>query len=246
MSNFIDMTGWIMSEHGVPDSRLKIIKYIGNGKWVAECSCPDHTQFEVVGSSARRGDTKSCGCLHREKISQAKKKYNKYDLSGEFGVGWTNNTNQPFYFELEDYEIIKDLCWVESIYGGIHRLVAYNPCTKKHIRMHVLLGYKNYDHIDKNELNNLHNNFRECTHQQNDFNRGLYSNNTSGVTGVCWHKLCQKWKAAIMINGKSIHLGVFADKNEAIKTRLIAEIKYFGEFAPQKHLFKQYGIEVRE
>ena len=26
MSKFIDMTGWIMSEHGVPDSKIKVIK----------------------------------------------------------------------------------------------------------------------------------------------------------------------------------------------------------------------------
>ena len=48
-----------------------------------------------------------------------------------------------------------------------------------------------------------------------------------------------------MINGKNIHLGVFEDKEDAIKERLNAEVKYFGEFAPQTHLFKEYGIEVK-
>ena len=33
-------------------------------------------------------------------------------------------------------------------------------------------------------------------------------------------------------------------EEEAIRTRLKAELKYFGnEFAPQRHLFKKYGIE---
>ena len=32
--------------------------------------------------------------------------------------------------------------------------------------------------------------------------------------------------------------------DDAIKARLLAEVKYFGDFAPQRHLFKQYGIEV--
>ena len=36
------------------------------------------------------------------------------------------------------------------------------------------------------------------------------------------------------------------DKNEAIKLRLEAELKYYGKAAPQRHLFKQYGIEVDE
>ena len=32
------------------------------------------------------------------------KKSNIYDLSGEYGVGWTSNTNEEFYFDLEDYD----------------------------------------------------------------------------------------------------------------------------------------------
>ena len=37
-------------------------------------------------------------------------------------------------------------------------------------------------------------------------------------------------------------LGYFNIKEDAIKTRLEAEAKYYGEFAPQRYLFKQYGI----
>ena len=38
------------------------------------------------------------------------------------------------------------------------------------------------------------------------------------------------------------YLGCFSDKEIAIKVRLEAEAKYFGDFAPQRHLFEQYGI----
>ena len=31
---------------------------------------------------------------------------------------------------------------------------------------------------------------------------------------------------------------------DAVYQRLIAEQEHFGEFAPQKYLYKQYGIEV--
>ena len=47
-----------------------------------------------------------------------------------------------------------------------------------------------------------------------------------------------------MLNQKSIWLGEYVDKDDAIKARLLAEVKYFGDFAPQRHLFRQYGIEV--
>ncbi len=44
-----------------------------------------------------------------------------------------------------------------------------------------------------------------------------------------------------MINGKHIFTKNSINKDEAIKNRLLAEIKFFGkEFAPQRHLFKEY------
>ena len=35
---------------------------------------------------------------------------------------------------------------------------------------------------------------------------------------------------------------MFNDFEEAVKTRLEAENKYYGEFAMQKNLFEKYGI----
>ena len=67
-------------------------------------------------------------------------------------------------------------------------------------------------------------------------------NNQSGIMGVGFNKSSQQWRARITVNGVPIYLGSFNNKEDAIKTRLQAEIKYFGEFAPQKHLYEQYGI----
>ena len=68
--------------------------------------------------------------------------------------------------------------------------------------------------------------------------------NNSGITGVKLDKKYNKWCAFITLNKKYIWLGEYADKDVAIKARLLAEAKYFGDFSPQRHLFKQYGIEV--
>ena len=66
---------------------------------------------------------------------------------------------------------------------------------------------------------------------QNQMNRvNLPSNNTSGVIGVWWNKQLKKWQAMIYYYGKSKHLGYFINKEDAIKVRKEAEIKYFGEF----------------
>lgn len=255
----IDMTGWKMWEHGVPDSRLTVLcridDYIspsGNHKayWKCICSCPEHNIIDVVGSSLRQGLTLSCGCIQKERASIAstisKKKYNKYDLTGSYGIGWTSNTNKEFYFDLKNYEIIKDCCWAEITIKNVNRLIALHPDTKKHITMHELLGFKNYDHIDRNELNNLESNLRPCIQQQNTMNRSIHRNNTSGFTGVSWNKDSSKWCAQIGVDYETIYLGSFSNKDDAIKARLNAEEKYFGKFAPQRHLFEQYGINTQQ
>lgn len=82
------------------------------------------------------------------------------------------------------------------------------------------------DHIDGNGLNNRIDNLRAVSQTENLRNQRKYSNNTSGVSGVSWHKLTQKWMAHIRVNRQRIHLGLFADKSEAIAARKAAEAKY--------------------
>lgn len=86
------------------------------------------------------------------------------------------------------------------------------------------------DHINRDGLDNRVCNLRFATFSQNNMNKGVQKNNTSGCTGVDWHKAKGVWRARIKINRKTIELGNFADKKDAIKARKLAEIKYFGEF----------------
>ena len=68
-------------------------------------------------------------------------------------------------------------------------------------------------------------------------------NNTSGVTGVSWDNTHMIWKAYITYKNRRINLGSFNDFNDAVKERLLAEKKYFGDYSAQKHLYKQYGVK---
>ena len=47
------------------------------------------------------------------------------------------------------------------------------------------------------------------------------------------------------VNYKTIYLGTFAEKRDAIISRVKAEQEYFGEFAPQRHLFDEYEIKPK-
>jgi len=86
------------------------------------------------------------------------------------------------------------------------------------------------DHEDRNGLNNKINNLRLATRLENGRNRKFQKNNTSGITGVSWHKIRKRWVATIKINGKQKYVGSFFNKEDAIQARKEAEKKYFGEF----------------
>lgn len=236
MGGFKDLTGmrfgkWLVIE------RAKNDKY-GNAMWLCECSCENKTRSIVSGHSLRLGLSKSCGCtraescgrLMREFNKKAKKKYNAYDLSGEYGVGFTSN-GEEFWFDLEDYNLIKDYCWYIRDDG----YVATNDFNNnyKTIKLHKLLfpNSKVIDHINHKKYDCRKINLRECTNSKNNMNRSLHSNNTSGVTGVSWHKGINKWCASIRINGKQTHLGSYVNFDDAVKTRLEAEEKYYGEYS---------------
>lgn len=249
-----DMTGWKMWEHGVPDSRLTVIEqaedYVNNkgehtARWLCECNCSQKNKIIVIGRDLKRGHTKSCGCLHIERTIESTKKYNKYKLNledahGLYGVGYCSNTGREFYFDMDDYDKIKDYCWHEK---KQHHGYS-SPATKQNIRIHYLISGKYSDHSDRNPFNNRKYNLRAATAQENARNISLSSNNTSGFTGVSTDKRYNKWRAYINVNGKQISLGAFENKEDAVRARLEAEEKYFGEFSPQRNLFEEYGIKV--
>lgn len=221
--------------------------------WICECQCEKKTIKQIPEYLLKNGHSQSCGCYLRDRLREVGKqnrKLNKYDLSGEYGVGYTSNTNEPFYFDLEDFDKIKGYTWFKdhSKSDGGQYIVSSLWNERKYLYLHKFVMNTDHkiDHIDRNKFNCRKSNLRFCTDQENSMNMSLRSNNTSGISGVSWRKDKKKWRAYITINGKQKTLGHFLNKEEAIKTRLEAEAKYYKEFAPQRHLFKEYGIELEE
>lgn len=250
-----DLTGMIFG-------RLKVIKQtedyvdphgIHRARWLCECSCDKHTMVEVKGAllTTKKNPTRSCGCLQREAASLVVqtylKKTNKYsdvltDEHGDYYIGYCSNTRREFYIDAEDYDVIKNYCWSEHCPAtGFSTLTTFDTKNNKHIKMHQLLGFARYDHIDRNELNNRKYNLRSCSVQENLFNKSMRSDNTSGVIGVNWNKRTEKWCAELRANGCRYYKQ-FNNFDDAVKARLLMEQKYFGEFAPQQNLYEKYGI----
>jgi len=225
---------------GMKFNRLIVIKRVDNyisphgkkqSQWLCQCDCEEQNEIIVTRNNLQSGNTKSCGCLQKEKIIKLNK-YNIYNLTGEFGIGYTNN-NEEFYFDLEDYDKIKDYCWCKSNNGYI---ITNDYNKEKHIIiwMHRLItncpddmevDHKFHDHWD-----NRKEFLRIVTRSQNQMNIGLKSHNTSGITGVSWMEKYGKWQAYININGKRINLGYYDDFQDAVRARKEAEEKYFGEY----------------
>ncbi len=85
---------------------------------------------------------------------------------------------------------------------------------------------KEVDHINRDRGDDSIENLRLASHTENSWNKRTPKNNTSGVCGVYWHKLSNKWLAHIEVNRKAIYLGTFTEIAEAKQARMEAELKY--------------------
>lgn len=97
-----------------------------------------------------------------------------------------------------------------------------------------LLRSEQVDHRDGDTLNNTRENLRLATNSQNQANRKLTSQNSSGYKGVSWHKQHGKWHSQLMVNGNRMSLGYYDDPAEAHRVYWEAAQKHFGEFARAK------------
>lgn len=198
--------------------------------YLCDCDC-GKKNVEIIGEKLRNGHTKSCGCLKRDIASTTHKKYNEYDLSGDFGIGKTSNTNKEFYFDKEDYDLIKDYCWFEMQNGYIASRVS----GKGNIYLHRFVMKADsgdiVDHKKHNLMDCRKKYLRIGTQSNNMMNKTMRKDNTSGITGVSHDKTSNKWVAEIWLNKKKVRLGSFREKKDAISARKEAEEKYYKDWS---------------
>lgn len=81
------------------------------------------------------------------------------------------------------------------------------------------------DHVNRVRTDNRISNLRPATHAENKQNYSKRRNNTSGVTGVYWHKRSGKWRTEIMLNRRIFCLGYYNTIEEAAAARAAAKAK---------------------
>jgi len=80
------------------------------------------------------------------------------------------------------------------------------------------------DHINRIKYDNRWENLRLVSAQCNLRNKDVQRNNISGITGVRKDK--SMWVPTMQVNKKQIYLGRFKNKDDAVKARWNAEVKY--------------------
>lgn len=92
---------------------------------------------------------------------------------------------------------------------------VYSRIDRKLIPLHrFITGFEYTDHKDGNPLNNVRDNLRQATHQENCAN----TSGRIGVSkykGVYYNKLRRKWHSGFRFNKKYYHFGTFKTEQEA-------------------------------
>lgn len=211
MGKFKDLTGWIMKERGVPNSKLSVIKYSHKTKdsrtyWVCLCECGKTTV--VRSDSLQSGRIVSCGrCA------------NKYMFDRDVAIGIDSNNNR-FIIDINDYHKAKDYTWFMYNDGYFSRI------NKKVVLLHRLITNCPtdlvVDHINHDKSDNRMENLRVCTHRQNSLNKRC--------NGIRLDRRRGTWQAYVYIDGLFHSLGSFKNKEDAIAARRLGEEKYYKEF----------------
>ena len=180
-----------------------------NVAWVCQCVCGN--KIETSTTNLQSGNTKSCGCLKREIIS----KLRRVNLLGKrFG--------RLLVIEEEPSKI------------GDHIVFWKCQCDCGNIVLHSTstlnsgkaqsCGCLRKDNLKKANDKNAKDG--TMLNQIAD-TRKINKNNKSGIRGVSWDSSRSKWAACITFKRKTIHLGRFDNKMDAINARNKAEKKYF-------------------
>lgn len=171
----------------------------------------------------------------------------RFKISGGVALGRLPDGSE-FYVDAEMADAVSRYYWNLGTDGYITR----GNKGMRSIPLHwFVLGYENdpphmVDHIDRNPLNCCRDNLRFVTLHQNNMNRSLGKNNTSGYVGVSYDRRNRKYKAKICFNSKTINLLASSDITVCAQAYNLASEFLFREFAGHHNDVPDAAPELRK
>ena len=216
MGRFIDLTG---QKFGRLAAIKRADKHTSHAVWLCVCECGN--EVLVRSCHLRSGHTQSCGCLQKERTSEASIKHGHN----------TKNKRTPEYniwaMMIQRCENPKNKNYPD--YGG--RGVTVCERWKTFENFLADMGERpspnhSLERVDNNKGYSPENCiWADKTIQAR--NQRTSKRNTTGVRGVQWDKDKQKYRATITVNGKKKYLGLFETLEEATEIRKKAEEIYW-------------------
>ncbi len=199
--------------------KLTLLEPLERGYWHCRCDCGNETR--TYGHNLVIGQSHSCGNCGK----------NTYrDCEDGLSVEVTSTNGIKFFIDKEMEDLVRQYKW----HVCKHKRGYLTVISSRGIYLHRLLtdapSGTEVDHIDLDRLNNRLQNLRIVTHQQNQMNQPLQSNNTSGVSGVRYYAPRKKYAARIKISQHEIHLGYYETLVEATQARNVGMECMFGEY----------------
>lgn len=217
---------------GEKHNRLTAIKEVEpyiypNGKkkrrrYLFQCECGGEVVAPIA--SVRHGNTKSCGCISREKVIQRNKETAKYKgaINNAHYNRWKGMIERCQYEQHKDY----------NSYGGRGIKVCDEWKNDPFEFFRWIENESNYEEgftLDRIDVNGDYepSNCKFSSLYEQAVNKRVLPSNKTGYPGVGFHG--DRYRVRITIEGKRKHLGVYEKLEDAIQARKDAELKYFGK-----------------
>ena len=163
-------------------------------------------EFEVRVYSVKIGNARSCGCLVGKKITHGFSYHNFYRI----WVSMMDRCSSPKAKDYKNYGARGITVCAEWL--DVANFISWAEIT------HPNIGNTSLDRIDNNKGYSP-DNCRWADKITQNLNQRMKKNNTSGYTGVGWHKNVKKWLSSIRYQGVGVYIGQFDSIEEAVQAR---------------------------
>jgi hypothetical protein len=128
------------------------------------------------------------------------------------------------YSFVDDQDFDRAIAWRWSLHKGyaVRKEWRNGKCVQIYLHNEVTRwagkvckSGETVDHANRNRLDNQRHNLEPKTKSEQEINKALSKDSTSGMKGVSWHKKAQKWQAHICFQRTRRYLGIFDTKEGA-------------------------------